>query len=220
MDEPGVEAREHVSALRALARVNRLSLTAYRIWREVLAISRQASPLRVLDVACGGGDVILEVKRKADAAGVPVEVHGCDTSPTALSHGRERAARKGLEVHFHELDVTREPLPGGFDLVTSSLFLHHLEEAGARALLAEMARAGRGILIQDLLRSTPGFWLAWVTLRLISRSRLAHVDGPRSVESAFRISEVEALARDAGLAGATVRPCWPQRFILTWRRCA
>lgn len=219
MDEPQLEFREHVRALRALARVNTLSLTSWRIWREIRDLAgRIAGPVRVLDVACGGGDVALALKARACWTGVPLEVWGCDASPTALAYARDRAVHRGLEAEFLELDVTREPLPPGFHLVVSSLFLHHLEEPAARDVLVGMARAGERILVQDLLRSTVGYWLAWGTLRLISRSRVAHVDGPRSVQAAFRLREVKALAREAGLEGARVAPCWPQRFLLTWSR--
>ena len=234
MDEPELDAMEHARALRALARVNLLSLTAWRIWREIRdraggvnggagkerapEAGAGSGPLRVLDVACGGGDVALALKERALAAGLPLEVLGCDASPGALDHARGEARRRGLDVEFMKLDVTREDLPGGFHLVVSSLFLHHLRGNSARDLLREMARVGEAILVQDLVRSTVGYWLAWGTLRVISRSRVARVDGPRSVQAAFRIPEVEALARDAGLEGARLRPCWPERFLLTWRR--
>jgi len=214
MDSPGLDPEEHVRALRALARVNLLSLTARRIWREVRQI--EARPVRVLDVACGGGDVALALAGRARAAGLPLEVTGCDTSVTALAHAREQAKNRSLAVRFLELDATRDPLPRGFDLVASSLFLHHLEPDPATEVLAEMARAGGRVVVQDLLRTALGYGLAWATLRVISRSRVAHVDGPRSVHASFRVGEVEEMARRAGLRGARVTRCWPQRFLLTW----
>ena len=222
MDSADLAAGEHIRALRALARVNALSLTAWRIWREIRDLAEVGSddgtrPLRILDVACGGGDVALALKEQALTAGLPLEVWGCDASSTAVAHAREQARRTGVDVEFIEMDVTREALPPGFHLVVSSLFFHHLEDEEARELLLEMARVGKRVMVQDLIRSAPGYWLAWGTVRLISRSRVAHVDGPRSVQAAFRVSEVRELARRAGLEGARVAPCWPQRFVLTWR---
>jgi SAM-dependent methyltransferase len=248
MDDPGLGRREHRQALEALAVVSRLSLSSARVWREVrrqwegrtdpapppagrpeaLGARRRweerkgsrsgLPPLRVLDVACGGGDTVRALKRRADREGVPLEVHGCDVSPEALAHARERARREGTEVHFFQLDALRAPIPGGYDIVCSSLFLHHLTEEEVVEVLVRMAEAGNALVLQDLLRSRAGYWLAWWTLRLVSRSRVAHVDGPRSVQASFRIPEVDALARKAGLDGARVEPCWPQRFTLYWRR--
>jgi 2-polyprenyl-3-methyl-5-hydroxy-6-metoxy-1,4-benzoquinol methylase len=243
MDDPGLEPAEHLLALRALTMVNRLSLTAERAWREVrrLAKARRSAgggdpraggrdhpvegegtdshrPLRILDVACGGGDTVLALKRRGERAGIPLEVQGCDVSPVALEHARKQARREGVEASFFELDALTSSLPSGFDLVCSSLFLHHLEEEEVVRLLAGMAEAGKTLLLQDLRRTRAGYWLAHGTLRLLSRSRVAQVDGPRSVQASFRIPEVKALARRAGLDNARIVPCWPQRFVLTWNR--
>jgi SAM-dependent methyltransferase len=248
MDDPGLGPREHRQALEALAVVSRLSLNSERVWREVRrqwegrtdpAPSPFGRPeasgakrgwkerkglrsglpaIRVLDVACGGGDTVRALKRRADREGVPLEVHGCDVSPAALAHARERARGEGTEVHFFQLDALRAPLPRGYDIVCSSLFLHHLTEEEAVDVLARMAEAGNSLVLQDLLRSRAGYWLAWWTLRLMSRSRVAHVDGPRSVQASFRIPEVATLARKAGLDDVRIVRCWPQRFTLYWRR--
>jgi 2-polyprenyl-3-methyl-5-hydroxy-6-metoxy-1,4-benzoquinol methylase len=223
MDAPDLDRALHVQALRALARVNRVSGVAARVWRDVLHLSREHrvrgrdEPLRLLDVACGGGDVIVDVARRARSADVPLEVHGCDASPVALEHACRGAARWGLAASFLERDVLSEGLPGGYDLVCSSLFHHHLSNEDAVDLLRDMAEAGDCVLVQDLLRDTLGYVLAWSGLRLLSSSEVARVDGPLSVRAAFSLPEVRAMAERAGLAGAVIRRGWPERFILRWR---
>jgi 2-polyprenyl-3-methyl-5-hydroxy-6-metoxy-1,4-benzoquinol methylase len=226
MDAKDLDPVRHVEALRALARVNRVSLVAARIWREVLHLSRghrdsgyreRDRPLRLLDVACGGGDVMIDVARRARSASVPLVVHGCDLSSVALEYAQGEAARGGVAAEFFERDVLADGLPGGYDLVCSSLFHHHLSHEDAVGLLRGMAEAGQRVLVQDLLRSALGYWLAWSGLRLLSRSDVAHVDGPRSVRAAFTMPEVRAMAAEAGYVGAVIRRGWPERFILRWR---
>ena len=41
---------------------------------------------------------------------------------------------------------------------------------------------------------------------------------PLSVEAAFTLAEVQALAAEAGMAGATISRHWPCRYLLAWRR--
>jgi len=231
MDAEDLDPVRHVQALRALARVNRVSLVAARVWREVLHLSRgsrdrssrgrrdrkEHRPLRILDVACGGGDVMVDVARRAQQASLPLVVQGCDLSPVALEHARREAGRRGVAAEFFARDVLADGLPGGYDLVCSSLFHHHLSREDAVELLRGMAEAGRRVLVQDLLRGTLGYLLAWSGLRLLSRSEVAHVDGPRSVRAAFTLPEVRAMAAEAGYVGAVVRRGWPERFILRWR---
>jgi 2-polyprenyl-3-methyl-5-hydroxy-6-metoxy-1,4-benzoquinol methylase len=218
MDEPGLDPGRHGQALRALARVNTLSLTAGRVWTALAELRQSgAEPLRVLDVACGGGDVAISIARRAARAGVPVEMHGCDVSEFAVDYARERAAESGVPALFFRWDAVEGDLPRDYDLVCSSLFLHHLSGESAVAVLTRMATAGRALLVQDLLRSRVGYALAWAVPRLVSRSSVAHVDGPRSVEGAFTVSEAVELCSRAGLEGAAVTRCWPWRFQIRWR---
>ncbi len=219
MDDPGLEPVRHIRALEALTTVNLLSGTAGRVWRELLRAGlARGRPVRVLDLACGGGDVAVALARRAGRSGLPLEVHGCDRSPVALGHARRSAKRAGVEVRFFERDALASPLPEGYDLLCSSLFLHHLGEDQAVAFLSAMADSVDALLVQDLRRTRLGWALAGVTLHTLARSDVARVDGLRSVAGAFSLEEVEAMAVEAGLAGAVVTRCWPQRFALSWRR--
>ncbi len=218
MDSPNLDESRHWRALDALQRINRLSLSAEQVWREIEGLARQhRGRLRVLDVACGGGDVAAALTRKARRAGVDVEVAGCDTSPVAIRKARERAARAGFAGEFFTLDVLQDDLPDDFDVIYTTLFLHHLGDTGAVGLLTRMdAAARRLVVVQDLVRSRSGYALAWLGVRLLTRSDVARVDGPLSVRAAFTPAEALALAARAGLQGVTTRRCWPQRFSMTW----
>lgn len=219
MDDPALAPDRHVQALRALARVNRLSRAGARVWTEVEELAREGrAPVRVLDVACGGGDVARYVARRARRRGVETVVHGCDASEVALAQAR-RGGRGDPALAFFRMDVLAEPLPRGYHLVCCSLFLHHLEGVQAASLLRRMAEATADrLLVQDLRRSRMGYALAWGALRVLTMSDVARSDGPTSVRAAFTLAEAEELCRQAGLSGAEVRPCWPQRFTIRWRR--
>ena len=210
-----------MQALRGLERINWLSGSCGILWPDLLDLAREQAgqPLRILDVACGAGDLTIRLWKRARKAGLAWTVEGCDISATALSHARQRAASRGADVRFFQADVFAEPLSESYDAVISSLFLHHLEEARAVELLRHMAQSARScVLINDLERSSTGYWLAYVGTRLLSRSEVVHVDGPRSVEGAFTVAEARQLAELAGLSGATVSKRWPCRYLLRWRR--
>jgi SAM-dependent methyltransferase len=169
----------------------------------------------VLDVATGSGDVPAGLLRKAGRSGVPVEVAGCDLSPTAIETAKRNCPAGQFFVH----DALREPLPAGFDVVTCSLFLHHLSGDDAVSLLARMnAAAGRLVLVNDLVRSRFNFLAVWFACRLLSQSPVVRFDGPASVRSAFTPAEALSLAQRAGVVGASVRATFPARFLLAWER--
>ncbi|MEX2467395.1 MAG: methyltransferase domain-containing protein [Gemmatimonadota bacterium] len=216
MDDPALARDLHENALAALARINRVSLTDRRVGAEVVRLARSPGrPVRVLDVGCGDGDVLLRVGAFARRRGIDVALHGCDMSAVALARADRRSRASGIPLQLSRLDVTRDPLPPGpFSLVTCSLFLHHLTEEAAVALLVVMGEAGRTLLVQDLRRTRLGLWLAWAGVHGLTRSRVARIDGLRSVRAAFTVDEAKSLCASAGLADAHVTPCWPQRFLI------
>ncbi len=222
MDEPSLDVSEHARALAGLRRVNWWSRSAAIVCPALRPLAAKCSterPLRLLDVACGGGDVTTAIARWSRLAGLPVRVSGCDISLTALEIARRRADSFGESIEFFQHDVLNQPLPAEFDVVMCSLFLHHLNEADAVRVLCSMAEAtSHAVLINDLVRSRSGYLLAMLGTRLLSRSRIVHVDGPLSVAGAFTPHEALHLSEQAGLSGATISRHWPQRFLLTWRR--
>ena len=216
MDDPAIDPVAHRRALAGLARLNRFSGSVGVLWPAIAKLARQLQrTIRVLDVATGSGDVPRKLLARATRAGVNLEVAGCDLSPTAIAE----AARHANSVRFFVHDALRDPLPPGFDVVTCSLFLHHLSDDEAVALLANMElAAGRLILVNDLARSRFNYCAVWAACRLVTRSRVVWFDGPASVRSAFTSTEALTLAKRAGLEGATVRGKFPSRFLLSWSR--
>ena len=220
MDSPHLDERRHRRALDALERINWISRSAAQIWADIRRVlSAGASrPLRVLDIACGGGDVLLALEAAARRGGVDLSVRGCDISPVAVARARERAEKVNSAARFFRLDALREPLPDDADVIYNTLFLHHLKDTDAIVLLGLMADAARRmIVVQDLRRSRVGYVLAYLGVRALTCSRVARVDGPLSVRAAFTPAEAVDLARRAGL-DAEVRHLWPHRYSLTWAR--
>lgn len=244
MDDPRLSEAEHVVALRALARINSLSWTAGQLATAIVARMDAAGRvndhgrhgersnaerpnagrpdrLRVVDVACGGGDVTValaaRLRRVATARGWSApEVIGIDRSELAVERARKLAASRGVEARFLIADVTETMCPP-CDIAVSSLFLHHLDDEVATRLLSSLATTARsGIVISDLVRSRLGLALAVLGTTLLSSSRVARVDGPRSVRAARTPAEYHALCSAAGMTGATVRRTWPERVLVEW----
>lgn len=119
---------------------------------------------RVLDLGCGDGRLLaLALEARPAAGGVAV-----DFSPPMLERARERFSDvPEVEVREHDL---AEPLPdlGSFDLVVSSLAIHHLEDARKRELYAEVFRllrpGGRFSNLEHVSSPTPELHRAYLAL--------------------------------------------------------
>jgi SAM-dependent methyltransferase len=221
MDDPDLDSARHDAALRGLSRLNRLSLSTQIVWQPIFRLARQLGTdrLRVLDIATGAGDLLLGLWKRTRAAKLQLDLHGVDISPRALDFARQRSQRCGAKILFTKLDALNDELPANYDVLMSCLFLHHLSDDQAAALLRRMATATRHlVLINDLQRCRSGVVLAHLAARLFTTSEVVRVDAPRSVRAAFTIPEVRRLSETAGLQGATVGRRWPLRYLLSWSR--
>jgi len=231
MDDPALPDADHLAALDALATINAVSLTTRQLAAAVAGIVPRplpsGRPLEVVDLACGGGDLTLALADRlagrlaGSGAAAAVHVLGIDSSPRAIERARALAGRRGLHrqgsVDFAVRDVLAEGCPP-CDVAVSSLFLHHLDDPQAAAVLRSMASAARlGGVVSDLVRSRTGLVLAVLGTTFLARSRVARVDGPLSVRAARTPAEYRELAARAGLPQAVVRRCWPERVLLSWR---
>ncbi len=209
MDDPSLDAGQHRAALRGLARLNAWSRAVPTMAAALERVADKNESLRVLDVASGGGDVVAALARRFPNW----SFHGCDNSPEALAVAGER----GGPVSYSALNALCDPWPAGYDVATCSLFLHHLEEDDAIALLRRFGSCGACVVF-DLDRRRRALWLARLASRALTRSPVVHEDAPQSVRNAYTAAEARSLAERAGLFGARVRRVWPYRWILTWRQ--
>jgi 2-polyprenyl-3-methyl-5-hydroxy-6-metoxy-1,4-benzoquinol methylase len=220
MDEPGLDAAEHTRALRGLARLNSLARSDAMLWPTVRETARaQGGRASLLDIATGSGDVPLALARRAGREGLSLDLAACDVSRVAIGQAERRAAAHGVKLEVWRQDAVWAPFPRRYDVVTCSLFLHHLDRESGLMLLRNAAdAAGRVLLVSDLRRTHTGLALAWAASRVLTRSRVVRVDAVKSVRAAYTMDELAAMGAEAGLRGAVVRRCWPQRMLLTWQR--
>lgn len=220
MDDPAIDHADHHQALIGLGRINRISNCVGTLWAKVRdELNRAGRPLRLLDVAAGGGDVLVGLAARARRAGLPLHVFGCDLSPVAVEHARANVRRAGVDATFFVFDVLGSKPLDRFDIVINTLFLHHLDPPDVLHALRTLATAtGSLLLIDDLRRSRLGLLAARVIPRVLTRSPIVHQDAVLSVMAAFTRAEFEQMATQAGLFGAEIRSHFPWRMLLTWRR--
>src|SRR5262249_46462270 len=142
MDQPGLDPGHHRQALRGLGRINFWSRSAGILWPRLAVLARPAArPVRVLDLATGGGDLPIRLWHRAKRAGLAFAFEGCDVNPVAVAYATEQAERQGAAVRFFVADTLAGELPADYDVIVCSLFSHHLTEETADALLRRMAAA-------------------------------------------------------------------------------
>ncbi len=215
MDDPNLPREDHLLALAGLARLNRLTCVSWPIYNQLRRYATQLRrPLKVLDVATGSGDLPIRWAKRAQADGLSMQITAIDISAVALHYAQEQAQRAGVNVCFQQRDCLGQRLPGGFDVVTCSLFIHHLQEAQiAQLLIAMRAAAGHAVVVCDLERSRPNLAAVWLAAHTVTPSPIVHEDAIKSVRGALTRDEFRRIAQSALGHPVAVRALPPCRYM-------
>jgi ubiquinone/menaquinone biosynthesis C-methylase UbiE len=107
----------------------------------------------VLDIGCGTGTLAVAAKRKVGASAL---VCGIDPSSEMIARARGKASRARMDVAFEIAQAESLPFPDArFDVVTSTVMLHHLRRAARLQALVEarrVLRPGGRLLVVDFVR--------------------------------------------------------------------
>jgi ubiquinone/menaquinone biosynthesis C-methylase UbiE len=110
-----------------------------RFFREkVIDLARVKPGESILDVGCGTGTLAIAAKRRVGPTG---EVYGIDASPEMVARASRKAEKAMVEVVFKSGVVEALPFPDAhFDVVLSTLMLHHLPRKAREQCALEIRR--------------------------------------------------------------------------------
>lgn len=165
-----------------------------------------------LDVAGGAGDL-------ADLTQQSLRKHGINARAVIMDR-----AQSHLNGVHHNVCGDALALPfrnDSFDVVSSSLFVHHLERDELKSFAREGMRVARhAFVINDLIRDPLHFALAWIG-KPIYRSRITRHDAPASVRRAYTIQEIQGILAEAGVGPEqmSVHTFYLYRMgVIVWKR--
>jgi ubiquinone/menaquinone biosynthesis C-methylase UbiE len=175
----------------------RLIMRDEQLRRLTLSLLRPEPAERVLDIGSGTGSLAVRLKQEHPRA----TVVGYDIDPAALAIAEHKAREAQVSVTWARGPADDPPFPDqSFDLVTSSLLLHHLLPSGKRSALAAASRllkpGGRLVLVDFTRPEGP--------LRALAFSLVRALDGRRETEDHVR-GRVPVFVQEAGFANVAER---------------
>lgn len=172
--------------------------------RAVLPLLEGITRPLLLDVGCGSADLPALLQRERPG----LRVVGLDLKLLHLRTAPQSVARVAADVRALPF------APEAFDVVTASLFLHHLDSDMAALVLRDLfALARRALVVNDLRRARAPYYFGRLAFPLLFRSPVSINDGLVSIQRGFTRGELREIFDRAGIAGASVRQEFPYRLV-------
>lgn len=207
------EALDHLSATDPAARRSRQDLARLhqamdtraiitRAWQRLVPAPRSGQPLRVLELGAGDGTLLLGVARSLAPDWGQVELTLLDRQRLVSAATFRSYAQAGWSVRLVVEDVMAWAAPPAtataaaaaerWDLITTSLFLHHFQGAALDTLLGAVAARTDRFFACEPRRA----WLALAGSHLVGAlgaNAVTRQDAVLSVQAGFRGQELSAL---------------------------
>lgn len=119
-------------------------------------------------------------------------------------------------------DALNLPFPDNtFDLISCSLFAHHLSPEQVTTFARESLRVCRqAVLVNDLIRHPLHLTLVYAGMPLY-RSRITRHDAPASVRQAHTVEEMRSFVQRAGAASIEIQRRYLYRMgVIAWKKKA
>jgi 2-polyprenyl-3-methyl-5-hydroxy-6-metoxy-1,4-benzoquinol methylase len=208
MDEADCDPEKLQRTYAQFTQINRLLSEWGSLYKKHLRPALQAGASTILDIGCGGGDVIRLLAHYAHRDGFSPTFLGIDPDPRAIAFAQ--AQSNISNTCFAQVDLAQ--ITEKYDILLSNHVLHHLKDAEiAPFCLACQRVATRQIVHNDICRDD----LALALFPLVGgwfRGSYILEDGRRSIRRAFVPRELEAIIP----AGWHVEKSSPFRLQLLW----
>ena len=201
------------TSLRDLCRINRWfgGVSTTRSLFERVCVATGKTHLSVLEVAAGFGEVPERAAKQLEHKGIQLEITMLDRLRSHLLPGNHSVVADALSLPFPDCS---------YDVVSCSLFAHHLEPADLQRFVAESLRVGRcALLINDLIRHPVHLALVYAGFALM-RSHVSRVDGIASVRRAYQREEMrDLISAEKSVASIEISRHYLFRMgVIVWKK--
>ena len=186
LDSDDCPPEEIAASLRDMSRINRWfgGVATTRKMIETVARVTGQKQFSMLEVAAGFGEIPKLAAQQLARKGITLDITYLDRAHSHLLPGDRTVVANALALPFPD---------GSFDLVSSSLFAHHLQPDELTRFGSEALRVSRiAVLINDLVRHPLHLALVYAGFPFL-HSYVSRFDGPASVRRAYVPGEMRTM---------------------------
>jgi 2-polyprenyl-3-methyl-5-hydroxy-6-metoxy-1,4-benzoquinol methylase len=212
MDNFALPPQEIDPVLKELEVINKL-LGGFAVFYDAFKKIDLQNGDSICDWGCGGGDGLKMLAKHFKKQNLQLNFIGVDATPSAVEFA-QKANLNYKNLTFRCEDVLKADFKAKeFDVVISSLFTHHFEDAAWIELITRMIHSSKkAVIINDLHRHPLAYYSIGILTQLFSKSPMVKHDSKVSVMRSFKKKELENLLQKAEAKNYTIKWMWAFRW--------
>ncbi len=150
--------------------------------------------ITIIDLGCGNGDMLREVANYGKKEGYNFILIGIDANEYTVNYAK-KLSQNYDEINYFQQDVfSNEFKKLDYDIVLSTLFLHHFTEDKIIDLLTLVVKkASLGVIVNDLHRHPMAYYL-FKLMCLVIQNPMVKEDGLISILRGFKRLDLERIS--------------------------
>lgn len=180
---------------------------------KLLKDSNSSEEFTIVDVGCGGGDMLRLIDQWAKRKNKKVKVIGIDANPNIIAFAKNNL-KDVSHIELNAIDIFSPEFQSiKCDIVIGTLFFHHFSQQQLSSFFNSVKKqVSIGIVINDIHRHALAYHSIKMLTSLFSKSAMVKFDAPLSVLRAFTKNELKEILVKAGIIKYTIRWQWAFRW--------
>jgi len=169
--------------------------------------------ITIVDLGCGGGDILREISRFGHRNGYKFQLIGIDANKHTVEYA-QTSSKAYDNIEFKAIDIFSEDFEHlNYDIVLTTLFLHHFKEDELVMFLKPVIKKAKlGIVVNDLHRHKLAYYLFKLLCTTIKNKTIVD-DGLTSVLRGFKRQELVNISQQLN---ANYHIQWKWAFRFQW----
>ncbi|MCF6348786.1 MAG: methyltransferase domain-containing protein [Flavobacteriaceae bacterium] len=162
--------------------------------KKILKNKPKNKTVTIIDLGCGNGDMLREIANYGRKEGYNFNLIGVDANEYTVNYAKKKS-QNYTEISYLQQDVFSDKFKNlDYDIVLSTLFLHHFTENEIIYLLTSVLKKAKlGVIINDLHRHPMAYYL-FKLLCLTIQNPMVKQDGLISILRGFKRLELERIS--------------------------
>lgn len=216
LDDLSLQGETLHKALHSLAWINRWFGNHRAVITAILAVCKEEKIYNIVDLGCGGGDLMLAIARSLQQHKINFTITGIDGNSNSLAFAKKKC--EGFsEISFFQADILSDDFKiEPCDILISSHFIYHFSDEKLVSFLnRNLPVISTAAIFSELKRSSISMILFKFGSFLLPVSKLAKQDGLLAIKRSFTKKEWLSVLQSAGINTYSLQTVPLFRILLT-----